>query len=327
MSDILLIIAGFSLFAFLASFIGVIIQLVRHKSKKVATLLCIIFLIIFVTFEGIGIALKCDHNYVLTNQVEATCLSEGTNSYQCEDCGETKSETIPALQHNLSESTQQNTNTEGLIIYSCTRCEYTENVTVSTIETPEESLPISTTIDTSKIEVSFEPDSIDSDKLYLKVFITNHSDQIFTGDISVTFYGKDLKNRLGSDMILIDKLQPGRNSWANIAVDAYLGTPQMLVSFSDASFTPVESITSDIDEEATKKTFESFKWNFSDVSWFNDVIDISVYTDGNCTATISPNAKETSQFYASAIWGCASNHDVTSIRIINQEGAILSVYP
>lgn len=63
------------------------------------------------------------HNYQLTSSQEATCTEEGKNTYTCTDCGDTYTETTPALGHDYVAEDDG-----GDTVYTCKRCgdSYTE---------------------------------------------------------------------------------------------------------------------------------------------------------------------------------------------------------
>lgn len=63
------------------------------------------------------------HNYQLTSSQEPTCTEEGKNSYTCTDCGDTYTETTPALGHDYTAEDDG-----GDTVYTCKRCgdSYTE---------------------------------------------------------------------------------------------------------------------------------------------------------------------------------------------------------
>ena len=180
--------------------------------------------------------------------------------------------------------------------------------------------------DTSDIVVRFETDYIDGDRLHITVFTKNNSEETFAGNVYVTFYSADGKERLGSDTVIVDELLPGRESWADVIVDAYRGTPKMTVDFSEVFFTPIKEVVAEIALDATAKTNSSYYWNFDGVSWYNDITDIVVYENGTCVVVVKDNPEEGGQFYASAIWSCGNDHGVDTIQVIDKNGTILSVY-
>ncbi len=63
------------------------------------------------------------HNYQLTSSQEATCTEEGKNTYTCTDCGDTYTETTPALGHDYTAEDDG-----GDTVYTCKSCgdSYTE---------------------------------------------------------------------------------------------------------------------------------------------------------------------------------------------------------
>lgn len=180
--------------------------------------------------------------------------------------------------------------------------------------------------DISDITVRFETDYIDGDRLHITVFTKNNSDETFSGNIYVAFYSADGKDWLGSDTIIVDELLPGRESWADISVDKYNGTPKMTVDFLEISFVPIKETTVEVDADATEKTKSSYYWSFDGVSWYDDITDIVVYTDGTCIVTVNDNPKEEGQFYAAVIWSCGNNYGVNEVRVVDSSGEILAVY-
>lgn len=180
------------------------------------------------------------------------------------------------------------------------------------------------TVDCSEIDVRFVKNYIDGDDLYLKVFVQNSSECIFSGDVYVTFYTNNSR-RLGSDLIFIDELLPGHEGWANVVVDVYNGMLKMNVDFLNVSFKKVNESSAEIDGYATRKTKESFGWNFDSTSWYDDITNITVNTDGVCVVNVK-NPKEDGLFYASAIWSCGKQYGVTSVQVIDPNGKLLAVY-
>ena len=63
------------------------------------------------------------HNYQLTSSQEATCTEDGKNTYTCTDCGDSYTETTPALGHDYVAKDDG-----GDTVYTCKRCgdSYTE---------------------------------------------------------------------------------------------------------------------------------------------------------------------------------------------------------
>lgn len=179
---------------------------------------------------------------------------------------------------------------------------------------------------TSDIKVRFVTDHIDGDRLHIKVFTKNNSDATFSGNVYVTFYSADGKDRLGSDTIIVDELLPGRESWADIIVDAYRGTPKMTVDFSEVSFASMKNVIAEVDSDATKETKSSYYWNFDGVSWYKDITDIVAYKNGTCVVVLKDNPKEAGQFYASTIWSCGNDHGVDTVQVVDAKGTIIAVY-
>lgn len=213
--------------------------------------------------------------------------------------------------------------------------EYTESLSIentTVIETteaqyePEETHEKISDSQIADIKVRFIVDTIDNDRLHLKVYTKNTSEEIFSGNVHVYFSKRDGKEQLGSDTIFVESLFPGQECWANVIVDAYNGTPKMDVEFTTVNFLPLEQITAKIDQEVSKKVKRSFELNFEGVSWYNDIIKIEVYTDGNCVVTIADNTKEDGQFYANVILQCGEQYCVDTVRVVDASGNIKAVY-
>ena len=178
-----------------------------------------------------------------------------------------------------------------------------------------------------QIEVTFVKDYVDGERLHLKVYVKNNSSKSFTGDVHLFFYSRDGVDRLGSDMIIVEDLAPGRESWSNVTKDKYNDTPKLELEFTNPIFTEVEEIVAEIDKDATEKTQNSYKLNFEGVSWYTDITDIVVYDDGSCVVTIVNDSKENGQFYASTVWQCGSDYGVDTVQVVDSDGNIKSVYP
>ena len=210
---------------------------------------------------------------------------------------------------------------------SCDSQASDENITSSWVETQPSSEEAETTnIDASNISVRFETDYIDGDRLHITVFTKNNSDEVFAGNVYVTFYSFDGKDRLGSDTIIVDDLLPGSESWADVIVDVYIGTPQMAVDFSEVRFSPLEKVSAEFDAEATERIKNSYYWGFDGVSWYNDITDIVAYKNGTCVVVITDNSKEDGKFYAATIWSCGNDYGVNTVQVVNMAGTIVAVY-
>ena len=65
-----------------------------------------------------------EHNYVIALEQAPDCITDGFIIYECEHCGDSYMEELPALGHNYAlvfEQAPDCTN-DGLYIYECTRC-------------------------------------------------------------------------------------------------------------------------------------------------------------------------------------------------------------
>ena len=69
---------------------------------------------------------SCAHVWEEISSTPATCTTDGSTTYQCSQCQQTRVDPIPALGHDWDEGevTQEpTTTTEGIRTYSCSRCD------------------------------------------------------------------------------------------------------------------------------------------------------------------------------------------------------------
>lgn len=105
---------------------------------------------------------KADHNWKVTSEEKATCEKDGSKTYTCADCKETKTETIPATGHKFGDwqtVTTQSVFTGGVQKRICSICgkEETRNVgnqLKATIKTNASSLKLKRKQATKKFVVS-----------------------------------------------------------------------------------------------------------------------------------------------------------------------------
>lgn len=105
---------------------------------------------------------KANHNWQLTKEEKATCEKDGSKTYTCADCKETKAETIPATGHKFGDwqtVTTQSVFTGGVQKRICNVCgkEETRNVSnqlKATIKTNASSLKLKRKQATKKFVVS-----------------------------------------------------------------------------------------------------------------------------------------------------------------------------
>ncbi len=73
----------------------------------------------------------CDHHYVITDQTPPSCTASGSVTYTCSECGDTYTDTVPALGHNYQfvQSVPASGEDPGYDLFRCTRCgdEYTDS--------------------------------------------------------------------------------------------------------------------------------------------------------------------------------------------------------
>lgn len=370
MSDTILIIGGLGFVFSIILIISIIVQFIRRKPlKKLCTVFGISFSV-FIIFESIGSMTRCHHDYLLISQVEATCASNGEETYRCSKCNKENLIRVETLEHDMvtTETVESTYTAEGKTILTCTRCgieksevfpklecthawkeqdgfrvctqcgnkeESTtfedENEAISASdELSSEILTDSTDdeylyVDTTKIDVTYKEDYTDEDKMHLKVYVRNNSEQIFSGNIHLYFQSESKK--LGSDTIVVTELLPGRESWSNVIINICSGTIRLKTDFTEVSFVEIDNVVSEVNEEITQKIKNSFRLNFDTTTWYSDVTDITVYSDGNCIVTIQDDRKNESQLYASAIWSCGKEYGVSNVCVVDQKENILCQFP
>jgi len=82
---------------------------------------------------------SCSHSYSSKITKQATCTASGIKTYTCSKCGDSYTETIPALGHNYTTKTIAPTCTEkGYTLHTCTRCgnSYKDNYVSAKGHTP-----------------------------------------------------------------------------------------------------------------------------------------------------------------------------------------------
>ena len=93
---------------------------------------------VYATYNGVtyttDITAVCKHDYKLTSDVAASCTKEGSKSYTCSICGETKNETVPKTAHSYSKDwtidVEPTTTSEGSKSHHCTVCGDKTDITV-----------------------------------------------------------------------------------------------------------------------------------------------------------------------------------------------------
>ena len=93
---------------------------------------------VYATYNGVtyttDITAVCKHDYKLTSDVAASCTKEGSKSYTCSICGETKNEIVPKTAHSYSKDwtidVEPTTTSEGSKSHHCTVCGDKTDITV-----------------------------------------------------------------------------------------------------------------------------------------------------------------------------------------------------
>ncbi len=182
-----------------------------------------------------------------------------------------------------------------------------------------------TELDTSLITAYYNMGLIHDGKQLVKVIIKNGSSQIFSGSVHCYFYNTHRKS-LGWDTIYVEDQMPGSESWAPIYIDP-ADTIDFEYTFSDVRYTELPETTAEIDTAATEATKNSYRLSFEGTSWYNDILDIQVYTDGTCTITIADDPKQDYISYAAVIRYLYNDYSITQVTAVDSVGNILAVKP
>ncbi len=86
-----------------------------------------------------GASTECPHDYVASVTTDPTCTEEGVRTLTCSLCGDTKTESIPVVDHTYTpEITAPTCTTDGYTTYTCDVCgdTYTDDTTSATGHTP-----------------------------------------------------------------------------------------------------------------------------------------------------------------------------------------------
>ncbi|MDY2781858.1 MAG: CAP domain-containing protein [Candidatus Pseudoruminococcus sp.] len=110
---------------------------------------------VYATYNGVtyttDITAVCKHDYKLISATAASCTKEGSKSYTCSICGETKIETIPKTAHSYSKDwtidVEPTAKSEGSKSHHCTVCGDKTDITAI----PKLSQPL---VNTSKISAT-----------------------------------------------------------------------------------------------------------------------------------------------------------------------------
>lgn len=131
--DIVLLLILFSPYIFLSNtkFRDKLPLFKNHKRSSSLIGMIIILTLLFALFSAVDslhsaeyLADMENHAYVQTETTPASCEEAGAISYQCEYCGSTKTDTIPATGHDMIEASRQDAteSSNGQIITACKVC-------------------------------------------------------------------------------------------------------------------------------------------------------------------------------------------------------------
>lgn len=134
------------------------------KRAAVSAGCCVVFFVLFgLTME------QCEHEYELTETVEATCEEDGHEAYRCAMCEREKTEKVEKFGHDMVElrRVEPTYDADGEYVRKCSRCGYEETEVLKQLEKPTEATKSAETVgessepeDGEKIDTSVTYDEI-----------------------------------------------------------------------------------------------------------------------------------------------------------------------
>ena len=107
-------------------FIGFIVKWIIRKPKKRWGIATLVSFILIWLFGFLIYVVSCKGEYIEISRTEPTCTTPGKIVYECEKCGDIKSDTIDALGHNMQivSRIEPTENLDGEIVRQCDRCKF-----------------------------------------------------------------------------------------------------------------------------------------------------------------------------------------------------------
>lgn len=107
-----------------------LVKKLRKKPTKTVKRVLLASVVCFVVFSVAGAmtAERCEHEYELTEAVEATCEEDGHETYRCTLCEREKTEKLKKLGHDMVEArrVEPTYDADGEYVERCSRCGYEE---------------------------------------------------------------------------------------------------------------------------------------------------------------------------------------------------------
>ena len=141
MEDFLIIMVLAALLATFICFLGFIVKWIMRKPKKRWGIAALVSFALIWVFGFSVFAVSCKGEYIEISRTEPTCTTHGEIIYQCEECGETKSESIEPTGHTLVEISriEPTVNSEGKAVERCSVCSETITTPLDKPTPPAES--------------------------------------------------------------------------------------------------------------------------------------------------------------------------------------------
>lgn len=108
MSTLFAILGVCSFFAVPVLFVILVIKAIRKKPVKktaMGMLGCFIACIVLVVLSSLDVPMNCEHEFVESESIAATCTSEGRVVQTCTKCEKVTEESVPMVSHDFTEAT------------------------------------------------------------------------------------------------------------------------------------------------------------------------------------------------------------------------------
>lgn len=124
MEDFFIVMVLVSLLATFSCVLGFIIKWIMRKPKKRWGIAALVSFALIWVFGFIVYSVSCKGEYIEISRTEPTCTTHGEIIYQCEKCGDKKSESIEPTGHTLVEisRTEATVDLEGKVVERCSIC-------------------------------------------------------------------------------------------------------------------------------------------------------------------------------------------------------------
>ena len=292
------------------------------------------------------------HNYQLTSSQEATCTEEGKNTYTCTDCGDTYTETTPALGHDYTAEDDG-----GDTVYTCKRCgdSYTEllprkNISLKTGQTSEtytldgeKTISVGGNADIAKAnltysegtgaEVSYSASASASVSGYTQGGYNCVISNIIDGDTSTYYWSEanqsvgmyarvDLGAEVRFDAVQVSAPAHGdycTNANVQLSSDGYnwttIGTfTSSRSSATTKTYTVPDSVESFRYIQVVITTARSYWWQLSEIAWGS--LNGSSFTRAAASGTVQTGTLTTTELSFTGVGAGTTSYIVDGVKYV-----------